>query len=314
MPRNVRITLPAPRTEQVLARIRSLEGLMGLRLERGVSLEPPGDVLDAEVTVRAAPELLLMLDEEGIGSQPGSSISTNEPVTVISASSSEAILGDENESPWEEMQVEISRESRMTANGVLLMALSGVLAAVGIAAEALHIVIAAMILAPGFEPVARIPLALVARTSDWRNGVRDTLRGYAALVAGALAAQLLFVATGLAQPGPDAYLQPGALVTHWTTLTPAAAITSFAAGLAGAIVIAAHRSVLTAGAMIGLALVPAAALIGMGIGAREAAMTGQGALRLALEFALVAISALVIFGWKRLGSQKRNSMLGRRPG
>jgi hypothetical protein len=210
MPRSVEITVPAARTDRVLARVQAVEGLIGLKLQRGVSLEPPGDVIQLETPGRSMPDLLRVLEEMGVAAGPESSISTNEPVTVISPSSSEAILSDDPESPWEEMQVQIARESNMSANGILLMAASGILAAVGIVSGTLHIVIAAMILAPGFEPVARVALGVVARTPDWRRGVSHTARGYAALIAGAAAAHLLLATTGLVTP-ENAYVSPDAL-------------------------------------------------------------------------------------------------------
>jgi hypothetical protein len=308
MPRSVEITVPAAQTDRVLARVRAVEGLIGLKLQRGVSLEPPGDVIQLETTGRSMPDLLRVLEEMGVGAGPESSISTNEPVTVISPSSSEAILSDDPESPWEEMQVQIARESNMSANGILLMAASGILAAVGIVSGTLHIVIAAMILAPGFEPVARVALGVVARTPDWRRGVSHTARGYAALIAGAAAAHLLLATTGLVTP-ENAYVSPDALVAQWTTLSWSSLATSSAAAVAGAIVLAAHRSVLTAGAMIGLALVPSAALIGMGLAAGNLDIAGRGLMRWGVEVVLLSAAALIVFGWKQRRLHRRRSML-----
>lgn len=62
MPRTVQISVPPERTAEVLAEMQRLGGLLGLRLQRGASLEPEGDVISAEVTSAALHDLMRVLD------------------------------------------------------------------------------------------------------------------------------------------------------------------------------------------------------------------------------------------------------------
>jgi hypothetical protein len=121
MPRTVAITLSPSQTDGLVTEIQRLEGLVGLRVQRGISLQPPGDVVSAELTSCALPSLMRLLDAHGIGQASGGSITTSEPTSLISAPSAEAITRDSNEATWEEMEAVIGKETNTTVNTLLLM-------------------------------------------------------------------------------------------------------------------------------------------------------------------------------------------------
>lgn len=157
-----------------------------------------------------------LLDAHGIGQASGGSITTSEPTSLISAPSAEAITRDSNEATWEEMEAVIGKETNTTVNTLLLMGACGVLATIGIATNALHLVVAAMVLAPGSEPITRIALGLVARSLAWRRGLADMVALYGALFLGAAVTTLVLQALGL-EPfsGEATYLPAGALSEYW---------------------------------------------------------------------------------------------------
>ena len=45
MPRSVDITLPPDRTDRFVADAKTLDGLIGMRIQRGVSAQPSGDLI-----------------------------------------------------------------------------------------------------------------------------------------------------------------------------------------------------------------------------------------------------------------------------
>jgi uncharacterized membrane protein len=75
--------------------------------------------------------------------------------------------------------------------------------------------------------------------------------------------------------------------------------------MAGGILVITMRSVLTAGVMVALALVPASALVGIGIVFTDMALAGKGFARLAIEIGLVLGTSLLVFSWKRYRIEKR---------
>lgn len=299
MPRTVQITVPADRTDHLLAEIPRLDGLIGLQVQRGISLHPPGDVVTVQVMTSSFHALQRLLDGQGIGLESGNSILTNYPQSVTSSAQAEAIARDESEASWEEMEQAMAKESNMTANGLTTMAVAGVLAAVGICTNALHLVIGAMVIAPGFEPITRTALGVVAGSRAWRRGLVDVAKGYGALLAAAAVTAMVLQAMGYPPlSGEATYLPSGVLVSYWTSITGTSLLASAAASFAGAVLIAASRSILTSGVMIALALIPTATLAGMGLALGRWDVLGWGLLRWGIDLGLVVVCSALVFAWK----------------
>jgi hypothetical protein len=303
MARSIRITLSPSMTQGLIAELRKVPGLVGMALQPGAALSPPGDVLIVDSTTRALPGVMRVLEDKGVLRDPASTVTTSEPESTVSASAKNLLVTDSSDASLEEMEYMIARESNMTVNGMLLMMFAGVIATIGLLSGAVHLVIGAMVIAPGFEPLSRVGLGIVGRSAAWRRGLVHTFKGYAVLIAASALTALLYRL--LATPPSSPYQMPDALVPYWSTVQPSSLVVSLIAGTGGALLIATHRSVLTAGTMIGLGLIPAAALVGIGAVALDASLVARGLLRLSLEMALVVMTAVVVFGWKRARLHRR---------
>jgi hypothetical protein len=310
MPRTVEISLPHERTGELLDRVRALDEVIAIRLQEGVSLKPPGDVVVVTLTDRALPSLMELLDRLELTSGSASSISTSRPDSIISRPECIPIAHDLSRASWEELESMLNKESAMNASAMAGMALAGTIAAAGILTNSLHIVVGAMVIAPGFEPIARISLGLVSRCLAWHRGLLDTLKAYLSLIAGAALGTWTVAMLGHTPADPKStYLSGSALLGYWTGMAPSSLLVSTAAAIAGAILLVKMRSVLTAGVMIALALIPAAALVGIGLASGRLDLAGQGALRLAVEIAIVALMTLLVFGLKRWRVERRRSSM-----
>lgn len=314
MPRAVQITVPPARSEELVGHIRQLDGLISLRLHHQVSLKSPGDLISLELTDRSLHDLMRLLESRGIGRDPDTSISTSTPSSVISSQFLEPICNDRNEWTWEEMEVEIGRQSNMTANGMLVMAISGVIATIGLATGAIHLVIGAMLIAPGFEPLSRISLGLAAGSRAWRRGLRHTVLAYAALLLAAIATTFLLSLAAMPaldgrDPSDTSYLPSNALVSYWSNITLISVLASAAASVAGAILIAAGRAILTGGVMIALALIPTMTLTGIAAASGDWALSGKALGRWLIDVACVVLLSGLVFAWKRRAVHGRRSML-----
>jgi hypothetical protein len=306
MPRQVEIVIPSDRCELLLTKLTNMEGVVGARLQRGASQQPPGDVLTIDVLNRGLPEVCRLLADEGVGADKSSSFSTAEPKSLVQSSAAEAIARDTSEMSWEEIELVIGQQSNMTINAVTVMFISGVIATIGIATNALHIVLGAMLIAPGFLPMVRVSLGIVAESPAWRRGLVDMLKGYAALVAGAASATLLLIGMDKPPLGDEAsYLPAGTLISYWMSITGPSVAVSLVSGVVGTILVATGRSVLTAGVMVALALVPGASLVGMGAVAGDLDVVGGGVLRWTVDAAIVIITSLLVLLWKRASVHKR---------
>lgn len=99
------------------------------------------------------------------------------------------------------------------------------------------------------------------------------------------------------------------LLDYWKGFSPEAIAVSAVASVAGALLVTAHRSVLTAGVMIALALVPASSLVVMGLVAWDLDVAGRALLRWLLEVGIVLTGSTAVFAWKRGRVHRRESAL-----
>jgi hypothetical protein len=71
-----------------------------------------------------------------------------------------------DEALWEEVETDLRYQGKLTVNYLGLMALGGAVAATGLTVESatqVSSLTAASIIAPGFEPLAAIPIGLALR-------------------------------------------------------------------------------------------------------------------------------------------------------
>ncbi len=310
MSRTVRITLPPRLTDTIVGELQHLDGVTGIRVERGISLKPPGDVVCADMTNPAQLRLMERLGAHSLGESNESSISSTEMLSSISWPSAGLLARERTEATWEEMESSLLKESNTTPNTLVLMFCAGIIATIGISTNALHVVIGAMLIAPGFEPISRIGLGLVAHSAAWRRGLQDLGCLYLALIAGALTATLMFFAMGVdplaSEPG---YLGKGELLRYWTNLSFTSTVVSVMSAIAGAVLIATNRSVLTAGVMTGLALVPAMTISAVALANGDWSASGHALLRWLIDLSTVLFFSVAVFAWKRRWVQRRSRML-----
>jgi uncharacterized membrane protein len=212
-----------------------------------------------------------VLDKHRVGIDQDSSYSTSPVLSLLSLSKEKMIAANIFDSTWEEMDQEMIRQSRATIFVLSLMAISGGLAALGLATDSLHYVLVAMLL--------------------------DLLSAYLVISISAGLVTLILVALGQPVIGGDpAYLpQADILINYWQKITPAGILVAVLASAAGAVLVATLRLVLTAGVMVALSLVPAATFVGMGAVIGRWDMAGQGLLRWLLEVGIVLVVLLVLF-------------------
>jgi hypothetical protein len=310
MSRQVQISLAPHLTEQFISEIEPIKGVTGISLHKGVSIKPKGDVITVELTNPALLELMRRLEARGLGKSADSSIVTSELLSSVSSPDAKELTREPSDAIWEEMESSLLKESNTNLNTLFLMFAAGFIAAVGVSTNTLHVVIGAMLIAPGFEPFTRIALGLVTGSQASRRGAHDVVRLYLALAVGAALATLMFLVMGQtplsSAPG---YLGHGELLSYWTSLTIPSTLVTAISAIAGAILVATNRSVLTAGVMTGLALVPAMTITVMAMIVGDWSACGLAATRWLIDSSLVLLLSMLVFVWKRRSVQGRPKML-----
>lgn len=309
MARTIDITVSTDKTESLLRDLHELDGMVNLRLQKDISVSPPGDVVSISVTTKSLQDLMRLLDTYDLGKPAGVSISSSEPDSLVDANKAKELDRDWIEASWEEMETIISKDSNANSLLLILVFTSGILAAVGIATNTIHVVIGGMLVAPGFMPMMRTTLGWTCQCQMvWKKGIYDVFLIYLVLIAAAALTSLLLQAFG-SDPLPgkaDYYQLTQPLFKYWTTVTPASVIASAAASLAGAVLIVTKRSVFTSGVMIGLALVPSAAIMGMALVEGDFTTMGQAAQRWLVDVVLIFGISYLFFVIVRGLRHKRN--------
>lgn len=302
MPRTVQACVPAHLTSGLVPELSAV-GLLSLRLQRGASLEPAGDVISLEVTDARLTSVMAVFENAGLGDDAAVSVTTSNPMSVVAAGSTETVNRDITSATWQEAVLELGRTSNMDWQKLLVLVVAGFVAVIGIVTEAVHVVVGAMVITPGFEPILRISVGLVTRNRSWLDGLFDTIAAYLAMAVGAaLAAALTNIFTGDALGGDvTSYLPSDTLIQYWSTTSWSGLLVALVAGAGGALLVVLNRPVLTAGVMIALALVPSWSLAAAALVNGDLDLAASALLRWTLELALVMVSSVVVFTAKRRG-------------
>lgn len=304
MPRTIEVTLSSDKTESLINRLKEIEGVTGLALQRGASLRPAGDVVTIQTTNDGARTVLKNLAELDVLS--GGSVRTTEPRSLMSPPYQNGIDRESNETIWEEMASLLRRDTNLSANYLLLMSFAGAVAAIGLWTDTLHIVVGAMVIAPGFEPLLRVPFGFIGGPRVLASrGLSSTIGGYLALALGAALTLLILM---MIDAERTSNLETRSWVRYWSSVTSSGVLLSLVAGAAGAVTVTAQRSVLSAGVMIALALVPSMSIVGMALVVGDFALAGRGLGRWAVEAASVIVSSAVVLGMKQAFIHRRRAL------
>ncbi|UOG74561.1 DUF389 domain-containing protein [Hymenobacter tibetensis] len=287
MHRTIELAVPPDVTASLQTELISLDEVIGLTLQRGASLKPAGDVLIVHVLNRGANEVLRRA-RAAVTDHQALSIVTSEATSFISPASHHAVDDDRDEAIWEEMESGLRHQGRITTNYLLLMALGGVVAAIGLVSEPVPqavAFVASAIIAPGFDPMTKVPLGLVLR--HWPlvgRGLVSVLAGYAVLVGAAALTMLALVAAG--ETSADALAANGE-VQHLAHPKLLELLMAAAGALSGIVILAAFRRSFQAGPLIAMAFIPAAALVGAGLAVGRVDLAVEGLERFGADWGFI---------------------------
>lgn len=307
MPRKLSITVPSDVSQSVIDQAKDIEGIGCIQLQKGVSVQPPGDVVIVEGTNDAAMELVYWCKEHDIGPSTSSGISTSEPSSLISKQINQEMNNEKNEALLEEIEAFLHKPTSGTINTYMIMLGAGIFAATGIMTDAIHLAIAGFILAPGFQPLLIITFGLVYRTSIWKQGVQKSLLMYLALMVGAVvtgyALQWMdYSVTG----GKAAYLhEAGTLISYWSQLTPAGYYIAAAAGFCGTFIVTTRQPSLVPSVTVAAALVPSMAIVGLGVSSGDLDLAGTAFIRWSSEVLILLVFSALAFLLKKKITHKR---------
>ena len=162
---HLRISSPRELTPDVLTALQDDPAITSLSCVRGASLEPAGDVVEADVAREAMNEVVDRLRQLGV--HRDGTIHIQPVVTWLSQSGLDAERRTPGSSAdsvvWADVTQRAYEESELNWTYLTFMTLATLIASIAIVLDSQILVIGAMVLGPEFVAIAALGLALVRR-------------------------------------------------------------------------------------------------------------------------------------------------------
>jgi uncharacterized hydrophobic protein (TIGR00271 family) len=310
----LRVICPADLTDGVIERLTKDPGVVTMTVQRGIAVQPEGDVLVCEVVRERANTVLGALRTLGVERRGAVSVVQIDAIASHSERATERHVPghDADALPWVLLEETARDEAEPSVTFHVLMAVAAVIAAVGIMVDSPVLIIGAMIVGPEYGPLVAVAIGLRRRLRIWRPALGVLLLGLVTAMGAATATT--FIARLLGQS--EASLEPaGRFFTSFVTDPNAfSAVVAFAAGVAGIIALARAQATAVAGVLVSVTTIPAAAAIGVDLATGEWADLAGAALQLvinlvALVVAGVATLAVYDRSWSRQARVSRRTRL-----
>jgi hypothetical protein len=304
----IEVIVPSSQTDELIQDLQQMDDVISLSVVREASIKPPGDVFTVHALNRGADEVLRFAEAARKHGQV--SVSTSELSSLIDPEHERKVANDVDEALWEEVETDLRHQGKLTTNYIGLMALGGAVAATGFAAESSSQAIsfvAASVIAPGFEPLAAIPIGLALRR--WAvvgRGLQSAVGGYLALI---LSAALVFLALRVSGVVMVEEFTINTEVRNLAEPGLREIIVSGCGALAGMVMLLSRRHYLIPGALVALLVIEASALIGVSLAAGEPGLMLEGAKRFGLDVLLIVAGGVPIVALKQALVHRRAPMI-----
>lgn len=280
----LRVSVSEQRAEDLaraLSEVRELNRLVATPVEF-----EPDVVLVADVAPAAADRVVTILAQRGLDDESY----ILERVDVIAPTSLHAARHPREGFAWVELVGEARLNSRPLARYLVLMAVAGVIAALGVTSGNTILIVGAMAVSPDLLPVCAICVAIVFRRRPMAERASATLALGLALVAAVAAVVALLVdATGLLGNHFLVGEHGVAALVHFDYST---VLVALAAGIA-AILSFETRAGAAVGVAISVTTIPASAYAGVAFGVGEVSRAWDALAVLGANVGLLLISGIL---------------------
>jgi len=263
---HVRVVSPAAVTGQLTDQLAAAPGVQNVVVRPGAARQPAGDAVEFDVRDAAANPVFkalrdLGLDREGVICVERVDATLTGPA---SPARGHGALRRETAPVWEMVEAVIRQDEAYAPSFYVLLAIAGLIGAVGILTNSQILIVGAMVVGPEYNAIMGVALGLTRRA---QGEVRD---GLLALGGGFLAAIVLTLLLGLAIRAsgktPARYLhgvRPVADLINTPNIF--SVIVAVLAGVVGVVSLTEARANALIGVFISVTTIPAAASVGISI-------------------------------------------------
>jgi uncharacterized hydrophobic protein (TIGR00271 family) len=261
---HVRVVSPAALTESLTDQLAAAPGVQNLVVRPGAARRPPGDAVQFDVRNAAANPVFKALRDLGLDRDGAVICVERVDATLTDRTRGHGALRQETAPVWEMVEAGIHQGETYAPSFYVLLAIAGLIGAVGILTNSEILIVGAMVVGPEYDAIMGVALGITKRV---RAEVRD---GLLALGGGFLAAVVLTLLYGLAVRAsgktPKAYLhgvRPVADLINTPNIF--SVVVAVLAGLVGVVSLTEARANALIGVFISVTTIPAAASVGISI-------------------------------------------------
>jgi uncharacterized hydrophobic protein (TIGR00271 family) len=291
---HVRLVSPPDLSEHLVDVLLADSGVSNLVVHTGSARRPEGDAVQFDVLARSANSVLRQLEA-----------SADDRCGQITIQSVDAAIGEEAIAPprhplvqrdiapvWDVVEAKIRSDAVYAPSFYILLAIAGLIGAVGILTNSQILIVGAMVVGPEYNAIMGIALGIDKRDRQ------PVLTGALALLAGFTAAIIITLLFGLAVRAsggtPEAYLlglRPVSDLIDQPNVF--SLIVAVLAGIVGVVSLTEARAAALIGVFISVTTIPAAADTGLSAAYANWSQARGSALQLLLNVTvLIAIGAL----------------------
>jgi uncharacterized hydrophobic protein (TIGR00271 family) len=296
---HLRVISPQEHTETVVEALREHPGVAHVVLLPGAAVVPAGDVIEADIAREATDEVVAKLCELGIDHSGGVTLEQIDTALSDAADKAEENApGDGADAVvWEELLARTGEESRLNVTFLAFLAISCLLAAVGVITDSPVTIVGAMVVGPEFGPLAAIAVGLVRRR--W-----DLVRRASLVLAIGFPLAMLVTAGGTAL-GSAAGLFDAKVISgdHQVDFVydigPWSLIVALLAGAAGMLSMTSAKSAALVGVFISVTTVPAAGYASVAAILGEWDRVASSVAQLVINLIGIVLAAAVVLLMRR---------------
>ena len=304
--------------DRVLAVLAADPGVVHVVRLRGAAVDPPGDVVEADVAREAVDDVVDALRELGCARSGGIVLETLDTVVSEAAERAEQAAPGEGVDAvvWAELLARTGQSARLTVTFVVMLTIACLLGAIGVVTNSPVTVVGAMVLGPEFGPLAALAVAAVRRDGPLGREAGLALGvGFGiALLVTALAAT---VGRGLGVV-PDDALTDLSAVAFVFQVGPFSFVVALLAGIAGMVaLVAGEGSGVLVGVFISVTTVPAAGFAAVAVVLGDWPGAGSSLLQLVVNVAGIVLAGVLVLLLVRATRRRRGlpeALPTRRPG
>ncbi|MGW0176472.1 DUF389 domain-containing protein [Rhodococcus sp. NPDC003322] len=309
---HLRVISPSDRSAEVLDTLAAEPGATHVTLALGAAVDPPGDVIEADVARARANDVLAALTALDLVRTGG--ISFEQTGTVLSRAGERAEAAAPTRPAeavvWAQLLDQVREGARLTPTFMVFLTIALLLSAVGVATASPLTLVGAMVVGPEFRPLAALSVGLVRRDIGLvRNSARTLAISFPAAMVLTALATLLWIRLDWVGTGD---VENARVFDFIYEVGPFSLVVALLAGAAGMLALVTYASTALVGVFISVTTVPAAGLAVVAVFAGKWNVVLSSLAQLGVNLIGIVVAGVIVLLLLQRAGRKGESAIRRK--